>query len=104
MPKPSRSTSRSFKIREEALGPEHPDVAGSLNNLAAAVPGPRPLRRSREPLYQRSLEKIRQKALIAIGRIPVAGELEQPGQCCTRAQGRYAQAEPLYQRAKLRDW
>ena len=40
-------------IREKALGPEHPDVATSLNNLAV--------------LY--------------------------------RAQGQYAEAEPLYQRA-----
>ena len=40
-------------IRDRALGPDHPDVAGSLNNLAS--------------LY--------------------------------RAQGRYAQAEPLYQRS-----
>ncbi|MEE8273634.1 MAG: tetratricopeptide repeat protein, partial [Alphaproteobacteria bacterium] len=26
---------RGLAIREKALGPEHPDVAGSLNNLAA---------------------------------------------------------------------
>jgi tetratricopeptide (TPR) repeat protein len=26
---------RSLAIREKALGPEHPDVAQSLNNLAA---------------------------------------------------------------------
>ena len=26
---------RALKIYEKALGPEHPDTAGSLNNLAA---------------------------------------------------------------------
>ena len=35
MPMPSRSYKRSLAIREKSLGPDHPDVAGSLNNLAA---------------------------------------------------------------------
>ena len=52
---------RSLAIREKVLGPEHPDVATALSNLAflyytqgryAEV----------EPLYQRSLA-IREKAL-----------------------------------------
>ncbi len=38
---------RALGIREKALGPEHPDVAVSLNNLGRAVRGPRPLRRGR---------------------------------------------------------
>ena len=34
MPMPSRYTSGALAIREKALGPDHPDVAISLNNLA----------------------------------------------------------------------
>ena len=34
MPKPSRCTSERWRYREKALGPDHPDVARSLNNLA----------------------------------------------------------------------
>ena len=33
-PRPSRSIERALAIREKALGPEHPDVATSLGNLA----------------------------------------------------------------------
>ena len=53
MPRPSLCSNAPSPSSEKALGPEHPDVANSLNNLAA--------------LYQ--------------------------------AQGRYAEAEPLYKRA-----
>ena len=53
MPRPSLCIKRALAISEKALGPEHPDVAISLNNLAL--------------LY--------------------------------RAQGRYAEAEPLLKRA-----
>ena len=35
MPMPSRCSSDRWQIREKALGPDHPDVATSLNNLAA---------------------------------------------------------------------
>ena len=35
MPTPSRSTSARWRSGEKALGPDHPDVATSLNNLAA---------------------------------------------------------------------
>ena len=33
-------------IREKALGPEHPDVAKSLNNLARLLPEQRSIRES----------------------------------------------------------
>ena len=33
---------RSLAIREKALGPEHPDVANSLNNLAELYRASRP--------------------------------------------------------------
>ena len=52
---------RGLAIREKALGPEHPNTAQSLNNLAALYD-----RQGRyeeaEPLYQRALA-IREKAL-----------------------------------------
>src|ERR1700737_1846913 len=45
---------QALAIREKALGPDHPDVANSLNNLAELY-----RKQSRygdaEPLYQRSL-------------------------------------------------
>ncbi|MEO8327092.1 MAG: FxSxx-COOH system tetratricopeptide repeat protein [Nitrospirota bacterium] len=45
---------RALAIREEALGPTHPDVAGSLNNLASLYKnqGKYP---EAEPLFQRAL-------------------------------------------------
>ena len=36
---------RALAIREQALGPDHPDTATSLNNLAELLPGPGPVRR-----------------------------------------------------------
>ena len=30
---------RALAIREQALGPDHPDTATSLNGLAASLPG-----------------------------------------------------------------
>jgi hypothetical protein len=35
MKPPNPYYQRSLRIRETALGPDHPDVATSLNNLAA---------------------------------------------------------------------
>ncbi len=46
-PRPSRLLKRSLAIREKALGPEHPDVGTSLNNLAALYQDAGPLRRGR---------------------------------------------------------
>ena len=34
MPRPRRSTSDALAIKEKALGPDHPEVALALNNLA----------------------------------------------------------------------
>ena len=47
---PSRSTSARWRFEEKALGPDHPDVATSLNNLAVLYRQPRPLRRRRAAL------------------------------------------------------
>ena len=76
-------------------GPEHPDTATALNNLALLYHGTGAYARA-EPLYQRALV-IREKA---------QGP-EHPGTANSlnnlaelyRATGDYAQAEPLYQRA-----
>ena len=32
---------RALAIREQVLGPQHPDTASSLNNLGVSPPGPR---------------------------------------------------------------
>ena len=87
---------RALAIKEKALGHDHPDVATSLNNLADAVHGPGPVRRGRAAL-QAGAGDQREGAR---ARPPRRGhEPQQPGRCCTRNQGRYAEAEPLYKRA-----
>ncbi len=81
---------RSLAIREKVLGPEHPGVAQSLNNLAALYKAQGQYAEA-EPLYQRALA-IREKALgsehphVAQSLNNLAGLYE--------AQGRYAEAEP----------
>ena len=54
MPMPSRSTSERWRSMEKSLGPNHPDVARSLNNLAQLY---RDQGRyaDAEPLYKRAL-------------------------------------------------
>lgn len=51
----------ALQIREQTLGPEHPAVAATLNNLAVLY-GKRGRYREAEPLCQRALE-IREKVL-----------------------------------------
>ena len=88
-------TSDALAIREKMLGSDHPDVAKSLNNLAALY-----VEKGRfaeaEPLYQRSLailEKVRGPE-----NPDVASILDNLGNLY-RAQGRYAEAETLVRRA-----
>src|SRR6202521_4695264 len=52
---------RALAIREKALGPDHPDVAQSLNNLAELYDN-QGRNGETEPLYKRALA-IREKAL-----------------------------------------
>jgi tetratricopeptide (TPR) repeat protein len=52
---------RALAIYEEALGPEHPDVATSLNNLAGLYYNQGQSAKA-EPLYQRALT-IRERLL-----------------------------------------
>ena len=81
-------------IREKALGPEHPDVAASRNNLAELYQAQGRYAEA-EPLYRRSLA-IWEKALgpehphVATGLNNLT--------VLYRAQGRYAEAEPLFRR------
>ncbi len=46
---------RALAIREQALGPTHPDVAKSLNNLSAALSNAKRKYAEAKPLYQRAL-------------------------------------------------
>ncbi len=57
----SRFTERALAIWEKALGPDHPDVAASLNNLASLYHAQGAYERAK-PLYERALA-IREKAL-----------------------------------------
>ena len=60
-------------MRESILGPDHPDVASSLNNLAALY-NDKKLYDKAEPLYDRALKirlKVRKKRkLIGLARNP----------------------------------
>jgi len=86
---------RALAIREQVLGPEHPDTALSLNNLAMLYDSQGKYEQA-EPLLQRALAIQEQ----------VLGP-EHPGTALSlnnlamlyNAQGKYEQAEPLYQRA-----
>jgi CHAT domain-containing protein/Tfp pilus assembly protein PilF len=86
---------RALAIHEKARGPEHPDTAVSLNNLANLYRATGAYAKA-EPLFERALA-IREKA-----RGP-----EHPDTAVSlnnlaelyRATGAYAKAEPLYQRA-----
>ena len=86
---------RSLAIAEKAQGPEHPNVAASLNNLGELY-RTQGKHAEAEPLFRQALA-IWEKALGP----------EEPAVAVTlnnlaalyRAQGKYAEAEPLYQRA-----
>jgi tetratricopeptide (TPR) repeat protein len=77
------------------LGPDHPDVATSLNNLAALYRAQGHYEEA-APLYQRALA-IRERVL-GPDHPDVATSLNNLA-FLYQAQGRYAEAEPLYQRA-----
>jgi CHAT domain-containing protein/tetratricopeptide (TPR) repeat protein len=86
---------RVLAIREKALGPDHPDVARSLNNLAALY-DLQGRYADAEPLYRRSLA-IQDKAL-GPNHPDVARSLNNLALLYDN-QGRYADAEPLYRRS-----
>jgi tetratricopeptide (TPR) repeat protein len=80
---------------EAELGPEHLDVATSLNNLAALLDDQGRYAEA-EPLYRRALT-IREKAL-GPEHPDVAESLDDLA-LLLKEQGRYAEAEPLFRRA-----
>jgi CHAT domain-containing protein/Tfp pilus assembly protein PilF len=86
---------RALAIGEKALGPDHPDVAASLNNLAEfyRIQG---RYAEAEPLFKRALT-IKEKAF-GPDHPDVALSLNSLAELY-RAQGRFAEAEPLYQRS-----
>jgi CHAT domain-containing protein len=82
-------------IREKSLGPDHPDVAGSLNNLAGLYKDQGEYTQA-EPLYKRSLA-IREKSL-GPDNPDVAASLNNLGGLYN-TQGQYAQALAIARRA-----
>ncbi len=86
---------RALGIEEKALGPEAPDVATYLGNLASLY-GDQGRYIEAEPLYQRALS-IDEKAL-GPADPGVGADLNNLAALYFR-QGLYASAEPLYQRA-----
>jgi tetratricopeptide (TPR) repeat protein len=86
---------RALDIREKALGPNHPLVATSLNNLALLYKAQGAYAKA-EPLYTRALA-IAEKAL-GPNHPLVATSLNNLAGLYTD-QGAYAKAEPLYARA-----
>ena len=90
---------RSMEIRARELGPEHPDLAQSLNRLGA-IHADKGDYAQAEPLYQRALQ-IREKVL-GPEHPNIATSLTNLGAIYADT-GDYAQAEPMYQRA-LQIW
>ena len=86
---------QALHIFEQQLGPEHPRVAASLNNLANLYKQ-RGKYAEAEPLYQRALHIFEQQ--LGPEHPNVAHPLNNLANLF-RLQGRYAEVEPLYQRA-----
>jgi tetratricopeptide (TPR) repeat protein len=91
----------ALRIREGALGPDHPDVAISLSDLARLYQE-RGRYAEAAPLFARSL-RIREKAL-GSDHPYVASSLNNLARLY-RCQAQYAHAEPLFRRAlEIREW
>ena len=86
---------RALAISEKALGPEHPDTATALNNLAGLYHATGAYAKA-EPLYQRALA-IREKALGP--EHPDTATALNNLALLYHATGAYAQAAPLYEQA-----
>jgi tetratricopeptide (TPR) repeat protein len=85
---------RALTIREKVLGPEHPDTAVSLSNLAGLYQAVGEYAKA-ESLFERALT-IREKA---DPEHPDTARLLNLLAELYRATGAYAKAEPLYQRS-----
>jgi CHAT domain-containing protein len=86
---------RALEIREKALGPEHPETAVSLNNLANLFEAMGDYAKA-EPLFEHALA-IREKALGP--EHPDTAQSLNNLAVLYQATGAYAKVEPLYQRA-----
>lgn len=86
---------RALMFAERRLGPEHLDVATSLNNLAAVYSDQGKYAEA-EPLYKRALA-VREKSL-GSEHPDVASSLDSLAMHYND-QGKYTEAEPLYKRA-----
>jgi tetratricopeptide (TPR) repeat protein len=86
---------RALAIREQQLGPNHPNTASSLNNLAMLYRAQGKYAEA-EPLYQRALAIYEQQ--LGPHHPDTATSLNNLA-LLYRAQGKYAEAEPLLQRA-----
>ena len=86
---------RALEIREKVLGPNHPDTATSLNNLAGIYSSQGQYKEA-EPLLKRALE-INEKAL-GPDHPNTAISLNNLAEIY-RSQGQYKEAEPLLKRA-----
>jgi tetratricopeptide (TPR) repeat protein len=88
---------RSLAIKEKTFGPNHPDVAIALINLASLY-GEQARFSEAEPLHKRALA-INEKAL-GPNHSDVAAALNNLANLYGK-QGRYAEAEPLYKRSLM---
>ena len=86
---------KALEVAEQNVGPDHPVVATSLNNLALLYKTQGNYAKA-EPLYKRSLA-INEKAL-GPDHPDVATSLTNLAELY-RSQGDYAKAEPLYKRS-----
>ena len=84
-----------LRLREQALGSDHPDTAGSLNNLASLYEAQGHYAKA-EPFFRRSLE-IREKTL-GPDHPDTARSLNNLAGLYWK-QGHYAKAEPLFRRS-----
>ena len=91
----NRIGNRLRKVREKALGPDHPDVAESLDNLGLLYTG-QARYADAEPLYKRSLV-ITEKALGPTH--AEVGTILNNLAALYQFQHRYVEAEPLQKRA-----
>jgi len=86
---------RALRIREEALGPDHPNVAICLNNLGELYSAKGDYARA-EPLHKRSLAIL--EKVLGRDHPNVATSLHNLALLYS-AKGDYARAEPLHQRS-----
>ena len=92
--KPSRSTSGLWPSREQQLGPEHPDTAPASTTWQCST-----MRKASMSKPNRSTSEPWRSGTAVRARAPRHGNQPQQPGTALRCQGKYEQAEPLYQRA-----